>query len=106
MPRASTRSAKATRTTAEIESPPILSRPAQVAVGTAVVSINSEDEISFSIRDGAGREVMDGKLNNYRGTGATAEGTLASWSCTLHDNTAELAGYGPRPQQRGYQQCL
>jgi YD repeat-containing protein len=61
---------------------------------TATASPLANGEFSFSVRDGAGREVMDGKLNNYRGTGATALGTLASWSCTLHDNTAELAGYG------------
>ncbi len=33
-------------------------------------------------------------LNNYRGSGATAVNTLASWSCQLHDATTELSGYG------------
>lgn len=37
---------------------------------------------------------MSGKLNNYRGSGATAANTLASWSCQLHDSTTNLAGYG------------
>ena len=62
--------------------------------GRASVTINAEDEISFSISDAAGRTVMSGKLNNYRGSGATAVNTLASWSCQLHDATTNLAGYG------------
>ena len=62
--------------------------------GRASVTINSEDEISFSISDSAGRTVMSGKLNNYRGSGATAVNTLASWSCQLHDATTNLSGYG------------
>jgi DNA invertase Pin-like site-specific DNA recombinase len=40
--------------------------------GRATVTVNSEDEISFAISDAAGRNVMSGKLNNYRGSGATA----------------------------------
>ena len=62
--------------------------------GRASVTINAEDEISFSISDAAGRAVMSGKLNNYRGSGATAVNTVASWSCQLHDATASLSGYG------------
>jgi len=62
--------------------------------GHASVTINSEDEVSFSISDAAGRSVMSGKLNNYRGSGATAANTLASWSCQLHDETTTLSGYG------------
>ncbi|MFN9437890.1 MAG: hypothetical protein ACK6DC_23535, partial [Planctomycetota bacterium] len=62
--------------------------------GRASVTINSEDEVSFSISDAAGRNVMSGKLNNYRGSGATAVNTLASWSTVLHDATTNLTGYG------------
>lgn len=40
--------------------------------GRATVTVNSEDEISFAISDAAGRNVMSGKLSNYRGSGATA----------------------------------
>jgi RHS repeat-associated protein len=62
--------------------------------GRATVTVNSEDEISFAISDAAGRNVMSGKLNNYRGSGATAVNTLATWNCTLHDSTTNLPGYG------------
>ena len=58
--------------------------------GRATVTVNSEDEISFAISDAAGRNVMSGKLNNYRGSGATAVNTLATWNCTLHDSTTNL----------------
>ncbi len=64
------------------------------APGRASITINSEDEISFSISDSAGRTVMSGKLNNHRGSGATAVNTLATWSCQLHDATTSLSGYG------------
>jgi RHS repeat-associated protein len=64
------------------------------APGRATVTISPEDEISFSISDAAGRTVMTGKLNNYKGTGPTAANTLATWSCTLHDATQSLTGYG------------
>ncbi len=64
------------------------------APGRASISINSEDEISFSISDAAGRTVMSGKLNNHRGSGATAVNTLATWSCQLHDATSSISGYG------------
>ncbi len=66
----------------------------QGAVGRAVVSVNSEDEVSFSIIDSEGRTVMSGKLNNYKGSGSTAVNTLATWSTQLHDATASLSGYG------------
>jgi hypothetical protein len=58
--------------------------------GRATVTVNSEDEISFAISDAAGRNVMSGKLNNYRGSGATAVNSLATWNCTLHDSTTNL----------------
>ena len=64
------------------------------APGRATVTVSPEDEISFSISDAAGRSVMSGKLNNYRGSGATALNTLATWSCTQHDSTDTLSGYG------------
>jgi RHS repeat-associated protein len=66
----------------------------QGAVGRAAVTVNAEDEISFSISDSAGRTVMSGKLNNYKGSGGTALNTLATWSTQLHDTTASLSGYG------------
>ena len=62
--------------------------------GRASVVISAEDEISFSISDSAGRTVMSGKLNNYRGSGGTALNTLSSWSTVLHDATTNLSGYG------------
>jgi YD repeat-containing protein len=65
-----------------------------VAPGRATIVINPEDEISFSIADAAGRTVMSGKLNNYRGSGATALNTLATWSCTVFDATTSLSGFG------------
>jgi RHS repeat-associated protein len=37
---------------------------------------------------------MSGKLNNYRGSGATALNTLATWSCTVFDATTSLSGFG------------
>ncbi len=64
------------------------------APGRATITVNAEDEISFSISDAAGRSVMSGKLNNYRGSGASAVNTVATWSCSLHDATTNLAGYG------------
>ncbi|XZE21890.1 RHS repeat-associated core domain-containing protein [Pirellulaceae bacterium SH449] len=64
------------------------------APGRVTVVINSEDEISFSIADAAGRTVMSDKLNNYRGSGSTALNTLATWSCTVHDATTSLSGFG------------
>ena len=64
------------------------------APGRATVTVSPEDEISFSISDAAGRSVMSGKLNNYRGSGATALNTLSTWSCTQHDSTDTLSGYG------------
>ena len=67
---------------------------ASTSPGSASVVINSEDEISFTISDSAGRTVMSGKLNNYRGSGATALNTLASWNCTLHDTVTSISGYG------------
>ncbi|AMV32618.1 tRNA nuclease WapA precursor [Pirellula sp. SH-Sr6A] len=64
------------------------------APGKATVVISPEDEISFTISDAAGRSVMSGKLNNYRGSGSTALNTLATWNCTVYDATTSLSGYG------------
>ncbi len=64
------------------------------AKGKASVVINAEDEIQFSISDAAGRTVMSGMLNNYRGSGSTALNTLASWSCSVQDATTNLSGFG------------
>jgi RHS repeat-associated protein len=66
-----------------------------IVVGKATVTINPEDEISFSISDSAGRTVMSGKLQSWKGEApAPAPGSLVNWSCTLHDATQNLAGYG------------
>jgi RHS repeat-associated protein len=62
--------------------------------GRAVVIVNPEDEIGFKIFDAAGRAIMSGKLNNYRGSGATTLNTLATWKCAVHDATTSLAGFG------------
>jgi RHS repeat-associated protein len=64
------------------------------AKGKASVVINAEDEIQFSISDAAGRTVMSGTLNNYRGSGSTALNTLASWFVYENDSTAALNGFG------------
>ena len=64
------------------------------AKGKASVVINAEDEIQFSISDAAGRTVMSGMLNNYRGSGSTALNTLASWSCSVQDATTNFSGFG------------
>ncbi len=47
------------------------------APGRASVVINAQDEVSFSISDGAGRTVMSGQLDNYTGTA----NILLTWSC-------------------------
>ena len=65
------------------------------AAGRASVTINAEDEVSFSISDAAGRSVMSGQLANYKtGTGTQAANTLLTWSCQVHDATQSLSGYG------------
>ena len=60
------------------------------APGRASVVINAQDEVSFSISDGAGRTVMSGQLDNYTGTA----NNLLTWSCQLHDTVTTIAGYG------------
>jgi RHS repeat-associated protein len=62
--------------------------------GRATIVISPEDEVSFTIFDAVGRSVMSGKLNNYRGSGATALNTLANWSCSIHDATTTMSGFG------------
>ncbi len=64
------------------------------APGRATVVISSEDEVTFTISDATGRTVMNGKLNNYKGSGPTAVNTLSSWNCTVYDATTSMSGYG------------
>ncbi|MCG8649118.1 MAG: hypothetical protein MI861_04760, partial [Pirellulales bacterium] len=59
--------------------------------GSAQVTINAEEEISFSIADAAGRTVMSGTLEPHDGTNPN---DLISWNCNLHDGTTNLTGYG------------
>lgn len=61
------------------------------APGSARVSINPEQEVSFSIADAAGRTVMSGVIEPFDGTTPNA---LVTWNCTLHDATTSLSGYG------------
>ena len=56
------------------------------APGSARVSINGAGEVSFSIADAAGRSVISGQLDDTN--------ALLTWSCSLHDATASLSGYG------------
>ena len=64
--------------------------------GKATVTVNAEDEVSFAISDAAGRSVMSGKLDNYKGT----VNNLVTWSCRIHDLTSNLAGYGTLLESR------
>lgn len=56
------------------------------APGRAVVSVNAEDEVSFSISDAAGRTVMSGQLDSSN--------ALLTWSCQLHDTLTNVSGFG------------
>ena len=62
----------------------------------ATLTVNAEDEVSFAISDAAGRSVMSGKLDNYKGT----INNLVTWSCQVHDLTSSLAGYGTLVESR------
>ena len=55
--------------------------------GSAVVSINAENEVSFSISDAQGRSVMSGQMSSPVGQASS----LLSWSCQVHD-TVETIG--------------
>ena len=63
---------------------------ASTSAGTARVTINPQDEVSFSISDAAGRSVMSGQLDNYSGTA----NSLLTWSTQQHDTLSNVSGYG------------
>ena len=63
---------------------------ASTSAGTARVTINPQDEVSFSISDAAGRSVMNGQLDNYSGTA----NSLLTWSTQQHDTLSNVSGYG------------
>lgn len=53
--------------------------------GSAVVNLNAENEVSFSISDAQGRSVMSGILQPHDAVGAATPGELLTWSCQVHD---------------------
>ncbi len=61
------------------------------AIGSARVSINAEEEISFSISDAAGKSVMSGIIEPHDGANPNS---LLSWNVTPDQATTNLAGYG------------
>ncbi len=61
------------------------------APGSARVVINGEEEIRFAIADAAGRTVMSGMIEPHDGTNPN---DLIAWTCTLHDGTTNISGYG------------
>jgi len=52
--------------------------------GTAVVSINAENEVSFSISDAQGRSLMSGMLSVEQAS------SLLTWSCHVSDTTETI----------------
>ena len=61
------------------------------APGSARVSVSPGGEVSFSIADALGRTVMSGMLEPPASSSA---GDLVTWSCTRHDTTSSLTGFG------------
>ncbi len=61
------------------------------STGSAVVTINAEEEVSFTISDSLGRAVMEGSLVPYTGT---TPNDLLVWNCTIYDATSNVSGYG------------
>ena len=56
--------------------------------GKAVVNINAENEISFSISDAQGRSLMSGIVARPSGAGTSSE--LRTWSCNVPDTTETI----------------
>ncbi len=56
--------------------------------GNAVVSLNAENEISFSISDAQGRSLMSGIVARPSGAGTASE--LRTWSCNVPDTTETI----------------
>jgi len=68
-----------------------MSFTADVSSGSAVVQINGEEEISFSISDAVGRTVMNGQIQSYTDT---SPNSLIVYSCMSYDNSATITGFG------------
>ena len=64
---------------------------ADVSSGSAVVRINGEEEISFSISDATGRTVMSGQIQSYADT---SPNTLIVHSCMTYDAEVNISGWG------------
>jgi len=56
--------------------------------GSAVVSLNAENEISFSISDAQGRSLMSGIVAKASGSGTAS--VLRTWSCQILDTTETI----------------
>ena len=61
------------------------------ATGSAAVSINAEEELSFLIYDAKRRPVMKGVIEPHGGNNPNA---LMLWVCTVHDATVSRPLYG------------
>ncbi|MFN9880545.1 MAG: hypothetical protein ACK557_18900, partial [Planctomycetota bacterium] len=64
---------------------------ADSSAASAVVNINADEEISVSISDAAGRNVISAQLQPWDGPQPLA---LVSWNCSVHDQSATIAGVG------------
>ncbi len=58
--------------------------------GSAVVNINAENEISFSISDAQGRSLMSGILHPHDAVSPNTPGALLTWSCQVPDITETI----------------
>lgn len=58
--------------------------------GSAVVNINAENEISFSISDAQGRSLMSGILYPHDAVSPNTPGALLTWSCQVPDITETI----------------
>ena len=56
--------------------------------GSAVVNLNAENEVSFSISDAQGRSLMSGIVAKPVGAGTAS--TLRTWSCQIPDSTETI----------------
>ncbi|MEP3480457.1 MAG: RHS repeat-associated core domain-containing protein [Fuerstiella sp.] len=60
------------------------------ATGSASVSLNAENEVSFSISDALGRKIIGGILHPHDPLPGNTHGDLLTWSCQVHDTTEQL----------------
>ena len=60
--------------------------------GSAVVNLNAENEVSFSISDAQGRSLMSGILHPHDAVAPNTAGTLLTWSCNVPDTTETIDG--------------